>query len=105
MVKKNLPIQVTQLKENHEIYRLLQRKIEFYTWDNVQKKNQQNFTRKPTVLQLEHKNQRIEIMVFHTKSKISQLKKPSQWESKDVEAIIDALRSRQKLCARTKATC
>jgi hypothetical protein len=36
-------------------------------------------------------------MVVHTKSKISDLKKASQWEKKDKNAVLSAILSRQKL--------
>jgi hypothetical protein len=42
-------------------------------------------------------------MLFHTKSQISSLKRKEQFTQRDKEAIVDALRSRQKLSAEMAA--
>ena len=99
LVKKNLNLEIKQLKETHKIYKHLSKKLEYYTWDEVKKKRLENFTRKPVVLEVTAGGERIEIMIFHTKSKISALKKAKDWDERYREKIISAIRSRQKLSA------
>lgn len=100
LVRKTLALPVEQLKSTHPIYRHIARKVEYYTWGEVEKARLEKFTRKPVVLRLDWPGQGcVELMVFHTKSKISKLKQKSQYTSRDKPAMIDALRSRQKLSA------
>ena len=103
LVRKELPLSVVQIPESHAIYRHLSRKVEYYTWGEVKKTRLEKFTRKPLVLQLNVGGKRVEVMVFHTKSKISKLKRRGQWTARDKAAIVDALRSRQKLSAEMAA--
>jgi hypothetical protein len=103
LVRKNLPLQVSQIPETHAIYKHLSRKLEYYTWGEIKKARLEKFTRKPVVLQVKKNNACVEIMVFHTKSKIAKLKRAKQFTSRDKEAIVDALRSRQKLSAEMAA--
>lgn len=99
LVKKGLPLRVEQVPGTHAIYRHISRPLEYYTWGEVKKARLEKFTRKPAVLRLEHKGDVLEIMVFHTKSKISKLRNKKQYTTRDRDAMIDALRSRQKLSA------
>ena len=99
LVRKSLKLSVSQLPKNHPIYKHLSRKLEYYTWGEVKKARLDKFTRKPVVLKVTRAKKSVEIMVFHTKSKISKLKRKKQWTKRDKPAIIDALRSRQKLSA------
>lgn len=103
LVRKGLPITVRQVPASHSIYRHLSKKIEYYTWGEVKKARLDHFTRKPVVLQMERSGRTIELMVFHTKSKISKLRRKKQWATRDKAVIVDALRSRQKLSAEMAA--
>lgn len=101
LVWKGTGLSITQHPASHAIYRHLTRKVEYYRWGDVSKDsiNIEHFTRLPVVLQLSFGGENIELMCFHTKSKISDLKRKSQYTARDRPAIIDALRSRQKLSA------
>ena len=103
LVKKDIGLKITQLNESHEIYKHLSRKVEYYTWGEVRKKILKNFTRKPVVLRIESGYEIIELMVFHTKSKISKLKSSKDWNERYKEKIISAINSRQKLSAEMSA--
>ena len=103
LVRKGLGVKVQQVPETHAIYKHLSRKVEYYTWGEIKKARLEKFTRKPVVLRLSRGGKAVEIMVFHTKSKISDLKRKKQWTSRDRPAILDALRSRQKLSAEMAA--
>jgi len=103
LVRKGLTINVRQIPETHAIYKHLARKVEYYTWGEVKKARLDKFTRKPVVLDVRKGNANVEVMVFHTKSKISKLKRKAQWTARDKPVIIDALRSRQKLSAEMAA--
>jgi endonuclease/exonuclease/phosphatase family metal-dependent hydrolase len=103
LVRKGLGVSVTQVLETHPIYKHLSRRVEYYTWGEIKKARLDKFTRKPVVLNLKRGGKTVEIMVFHTKSKISKLKRKKQWTSRDKKAVIDALRSRQKLSAEMAA--
>lgn len=105
LVRKGITkVTIEQIPETHKIYEHLARKIEYYKWGELNIINSESFTRKPVVLSLKHQNgECIELMIVHTKSKISKLKNPKQWELRDHEAIIDAVRSRQKLSAEIAA--
>ena len=103
LVRKSLPLKITQVPSSHAIYRHLERKVEYYTWGEIKKARMEKFTRKPVVLQLDTPDGAIEIMVFHTKSKISKLKNRNQWITREKDAVLDALRSRQKLSAEMAA--
>jgi hypothetical protein len=103
LVHQNCPVQMSQVPETDEIYKHLSRKIEYYHWDEVAKATLEDFTRKPAVLRFKIGTKRYELMLFHTKSKISKLKRKKQYTQRDKTAIISALRSRQKLSAEMAA--
>ncbi|MFQ5801614.1 MAG: endonuclease/exonuclease/phosphatase family protein [Candidatus Methylomirabilales bacterium] len=103
LVRKGLNLHIKQMPGSHPIYKHLSRKVEYYTWGEVKKARLDKFTRKPVVLRLTREGKSIEIMVFHTKSKISRLKRKKQWTTRDKPVIVDALRSRQKLSAEMAA--
>ena len=103
LVRKNLMLDVTQVPEDDDIYEHLARKVTYYRWDEVAEESMEEFTRKPVVLSLAVGNQNYELMIFHTKSKISKLKRKEQYNQRDKKAIVDALRSRQKLSAEMAA--
>ena len=100
LVRKGIGINVRQLPQSHKVYEYLSRRVGFYTWTEVEKKRSRKIPRKPVVLSLStpsKPNEKVELMVFHTKSKISDLRKADQWKNRDVKAIVDALESRQQL--------
>ena len=103
LVNQNCPVQMSQVPETDDIYRHLSRKIEYYHWDEVAKATMEDFTRKPAVMHFTIKGKDYELMLFHTKSKISKLKRKEQYTKRDKKAIISALRSRQKLSAEMAA--
>lgn len=76
--------------------------IPFYPWGTfgVDDQKKHKFDRVPLVLTFAPSvTKRMRIVVVHTKSKYSKLKKPEQWLNRDPEAITDALLARQKLSA------
>ena len=97
------PIQVGQIGKDHDIYKHLSPKVTYYRWDEVKQETKENFTRKSVVLELSNAGKSYELMAFHTKSKISKLKRKAQYTKRDKPAIVDALRSRQKLSAEMAA--
>jgi len=103
LVRDDSPVSVTQVPETDAIYKHLSKKLEYYHWDEVKKATLEKFTRKPAVLRFKIQGETYEIMLFHTKSQISKLKRKEQFTSRDKEAIVDALRSRQKLSAEMAA--
>jgi len=103
LVHQKCPVQMSQVPETDDIYKHLSRKVEYYHWDEVAKATLEDFTRKPAVLRFKIDTKRYELMLFHTKSKISKLKRKEQYNQRDKKAIISALRSRQKLSAEMAA--
>lgn len=90
-------IKMSQVPRSDRVYERLRTVRTFYKFGNVKAPQKARFTRLPVILRLEHKERITEIMVVHTKSKISDLRKASQWERKEKDAIISAILSRQKL--------
>jgi endonuclease/exonuclease/phosphatase family metal-dependent hydrolase len=90
-------IKVSQLSKTDKVYERLRAVRTFYKFGNVRDPQKGRFTRLPVILRVERKGKTTEIMVVHTKSKISDLKKASQWEKKDKNAVLSAILSRQKL--------
>ena len=90
-------LKIGQLPKSDKVYERLRTVRTFYKFGNVKVPQMGRFTRLPVILRLEHKGKTTEIMVVHTKSKISHLKKASQWEKKEKDAVLSAILSRQKL--------
>ena len=106
LVRKGISgLTVKQMPGTHPIYSHLGKKVEYFKWGDLKKEKLQlnKFTRKPVVLRISKNNKSVEIFIFHTKSKISKLKTKKQYTQRDREAMIDALRSRQKLSAEMAA--
>ena len=103
LVRDDCPVKVAQVPETDDIYKHLSRKVEYYHWDEVKKATLEKFTRKPAVLRFKIQGETYELMLFHTKSQISALKRKEQFTQRDKEVIVDALRSRQKLSAEMAA--
>lgn len=90
-------LKVSQLSEQDRVYERLRTVRSFYRFGNVKEPQKGRFTRLPVILRLERKGETTELMVVHTKSKISDLKKAAQWEKKEEAAVLSAILSRQKL--------
>lgn len=103
IVRKGLGLKIEQVPKTHAIYKHLARKLEYFTWGEVKKATMQDFTRRPVVLSLDFGDSKVELMGFHTKSKISTLKNKKYYTSADRPKMIDALKSRQKLSAEMSA--
>jgi hypothetical protein len=73
-------LEIEQIKGDHKIYKHLSRKLQYYLWGDILEPKQDTFSRHPVVLKIRHisTGDEIELMTMHTKSKISQLKNPSQ---------------------------
>jgi endonuclease/exonuclease/phosphatase family metal-dependent hydrolase len=105
LVRKGLAgITAEQVGADHPIYKSLSKKLAYYTWDSVDLSRREAFTRKPVVRRLtDSDGHSVELISLHTKSKISELKSPKDWNNRDRPKILDALRSRQKLSAEVAA--
>ena len=90
-------VRITQLPRSDKVYERLNTVRPFYKFADVRNPQKGRVTRLPVILRLERRGRTTEIMVVHTKSKISDLKKASQWERKDKKAVLSAILSRQKL--------
>jgi endonuclease/exonuclease/phosphatase family metal-dependent hydrolase len=90
-------IKVTQLPKTDKVYERLEQVRALYKWGDPKKELKGRFTRMPVILRLTRKGKVTEVMVVHTKSKISDLRKAKQWEKKEKAAVISAIFSRQKL--------
>ena len=90
-------LKVSQLPTSDGVFARMRAVRPFYKFGNVARAEKGRFARLPVILRLERRGKTTELMVVHTKSKFSSLNKPSQWERKDRDAVIDAILVRQKL--------
>jgi hypothetical protein len=90
-------LRVSQLPAGDGVYARLRAVRPFYKFGDVANAQKGRFARLPVILELERRGEVTELMVVHTKSKYSSLKRPSQWEKKDRDAVLDAILVRQKL--------
>jgi endonuclease/exonuclease/phosphatase family metal-dependent hydrolase len=90
-------VTITQLPRTDKVFERLRKVRALYKWGDPRKELRGRFTRLPVILRMKRKGKTTEVMVVHTKSKISDLKKAKQWETKDKAAVISAIFSRQKL--------
>lgn len=99
LVSKRLPkeLKVSQVDESDAIYKRLQRVKNYHQFGSVSDSKKGRFTRMPVILRVVRGDAVTELMAVHTKSKISDLKKATQWEQRSRDAIISAINSRQKL--------
>lgn len=77
-------------------------RVPYYPWGAItaEERKQHRLDRHPLLLRFQPSQKKtLYIMVVHTKSKFSKLKRREQWESRDREAILDALSARAKLSA------
>ncbi len=93
----NHGVTITQLPRNDKVYDRLRTVRTFYKFGDVKEPQRGRFTRLPVILRLKRKRKTTDVMIVHTKSKLSALTKPSQWEKKDRDAVISAILARQKL--------
>jgi hypothetical protein len=93
----NHGVTITQLPRNDRVYDRLRAVRTFYKFGDVKDPQTGRFTRLPVILRLKRKGKTTDVMIVHTKSKLSALTKPSQWEKKDRNAVISAILARQKL--------
>jgi endonuclease/exonuclease/phosphatase family metal-dependent hydrolase len=105
LVRKGLAgLVIAQVGAEHNLYKSLSKKLTYYTWDEVAAFREEAFARKPVVLRMRDGDGHcVELISMHTKSKISTLKTPKDWNNRDRAKVIDALRSRQKLSAEMAA--
>lgn len=90
-------VTITQLPRSDKVFERLDSVRALYKWGDPRNELRGRFTRLPVILRMKRKGKTTEVMVVHTKSKISDLKKAKQWEKKDKAAVISAIFSRQKL--------
>lgn len=88
---------VTQLPRTDKVFERLRTVRPYFKFGDVQQAQKSRFTRLPVVLRLTRNGFVTEIMVLHTKSKISDLKKAKDWQKKTKALVISAINSRQKL--------
>jgi hypothetical protein len=77
-------------------------KVPFYPWGliKVDERKDHKLDRHPLLMSVQLKpGLDLRIVVVHTKSKFSKLKRKEQWERRDREAVLDALTARAKLSA------
>lgn len=99
LVRKRLQrrMTITQLSHTDKVFERLRKVRALYKWGDPRKELRGRFTRLPVILRMKRKGKTTEVMIVHTKSKFSELKKASQWEKKDKTAVISAIFARQKL--------
>ena len=90
-------VELSQLPASDKVYERLRHVRNYHKFGSVKIPHKARFTRLPVILRLKRRGEITEIMVVHTKSKISQLKRARDWEKKTSTAVIDAINSRQKL--------
>lgn len=102
LVHQSIASKVTSYAWNGPETESLRGAIPFYPWGTfgVADQKKHKFNRVPLVLTYQPSaSKRMRIIVVHTKSKFSKLKRPEQWFNREPEAITDALLARQKLSA------
>lgn len=90
-------VRISQLSKSDKVYERLRKVRIFHKYGEIKNTQNGRFTRLPVILRLERKGKITEIMVVHTKSKFSSLRKVSQWTKREKDAIVSAILSRQKL--------
>jgi hypothetical protein len=93
----NRGVRISQLPRSDKVFERLRSARSFYKFGSVKTPQKSRFTRLPVILRIERKGKVTELMVVHTKSKISDLKKAIEWEKKKAGPVISAIASRQKL--------
>jgi hypothetical protein len=93
----NHGVTISQLPRNDKVYDRLRTARTFYKFGDVKDPQPGRFTRLPVILRLKRQGKTTDVMIVHTKSKLSALTKPSQWERKDRDAVVSAILARQKL--------
>lgn len=93
----NTPMTVKQLPRSDKVFERLRTVRTYFKWGDLTIGSKSRFTRLPVILRLERNGTATELMVLHTKSKISDLKKSKDWLKKTRPLVISAINSRQKL--------
>jgi endonuclease/exonuclease/phosphatase family metal-dependent hydrolase len=102
LVHRSITDQVTAFAPDDLETENFRSKVPYYKWGNiaVDERKFHKFDRLPLVLNFQPEgNKELKMVVVHTKSKYSKLKTREQWESRDREAILDALDAREALSA------
>jgi endonuclease/exonuclease/phosphatase family metal-dependent hydrolase len=102
LVREPIADKISSRDPNSNDVKCLWNDIPFQPWGTIAREDRklQDCYRRPLMLQYEPEDGKIlEILVLHTKSKISALKTQQQWEDREPAAVFDALLSRQKLSA------
>jgi endonuclease/exonuclease/phosphatase family metal-dependent hydrolase len=102
LVRKSLSSLVSQIPHDSTDLALLNSQFYYYPWVRFRQEDRKKhkFDRIPLVLNLNISgNRKLQFVAIHTKSKFSKLKTLEQWETRDEEAVLDALDARQKLSA------
>lgn len=88
---------VSQVPPSHGVFGRLRTARTYYRFGDHKKPSTARFTRLPVILRLERRGRVTELVVAHTKSKISSLRSANEWRRRSRAQIIDAINSRQKL--------
>ncbi len=88
---------ITQLPKADPVFERIRNARTFFRFGSVKVAQKARFARLPVVLCMKCEGETTELMVVHTKSKISDLKKAIQWERKQKAPVTSAIASRQKL--------
>ena len=102
LVHESVADKIASRDSNSDEVKRLWSDIPFQPWGTIAREDRrlQDYYRRPLMLQYEPEDgKKLEILVLHTKSKISALRTRHQWEDRDPAAVKDALLSRQKLSA------
>jgi endonuclease/exonuclease/phosphatase family metal-dependent hydrolase len=102
LVRRSLAANTTQIGPADPALAPLNTPFFYYPWQGfrVEDRKRHRFDRLPLALDIvPAPGLKLHLVVVHTKSKFSKLKRRQQWEVREKEAVLDALDSRQKLSA------
>jgi len=102
IVHNSIANKVVALEETDDAVKMLSADMFYYPWGKfrVAERKEHRFARRPLILKFSPTAEKtLFIIVVHTKSKFSKLKKKEQWQKRDKEAILDAMDVRQKVSA------
>lgn len=102
LVDRSIEDRVTSLDAYSPEMKATWAEIPFQPWGTIAKEDRKlhKCHRRPLVMRFDASaDARLDLIVVHTKSKVSKLKTKEQWENREPEAVLDALSSRQKLSA------
>lgn len=102
LVHRSLADQVTAWEPELPPLKSRWSSIPYYPWGLIgaDERKKHRFDRHPLLLSFKPTDAKeLQVMILHTKSKYSKLKRKEQWELRDREAVLDALTARAKLSA------